>query len=183
MPRALGSVIPKLCVVNEEEIRRFNKMQEDEIEQQSEAARGRSGLQREMRSKQIRVNWAFLRLVMWNARSFQQSLRFEILKIDPSKSALDYEPHEQLSLELIDEATAMRWRLFGWQASFLLRAAFGLAIDHQILMIFVAAYKQLELEMVNLASMADNDIFRQMLIQRLGLDRWDVIDGGSSPAA
>lgn len=177
--RALGSILPKLCVVNEDEIRRFNKIHEDEIEKQGEAPR----LRREIRRKQIRVNCAFLHMVIWNARSFQQGLRFEVMKIDPSKSAFDYEPHEQLSLLLIEEATAMRWRLFRWQANFLLRAALGLSIDHQILMTFVAAYKQLELEMVHLASMADNDTFRQMLIERLGLDKWDVIESGSTPAS
>jgi hypothetical protein len=179
VPRALGSVLPKFCVVNSDEIQRYNKTGKPF----GEDNRQRSRVRRELRWKQICVNWGYLRQMTWNTRLIQQVVRFEIMKIDPSKSGLAYEPQEQLALELVEESAKMRQQLFRWQLSLLLRAILRLNIDHRVLIALLAQYKQLEQEIVNLAGMAEDDCYRQMLIERLGLNNWGLIEGGSAEPA
>ncbi len=175
VPRALGSILPKLCVVSSDEILRYNETEDEE--------KAAPHLQREVRWKQICVNWGYLRQMMWNTRLFQQATRFERMKIDPTKSALDYEAREQLALELVDESADMRRELYKWQIRLLMRAMLAQRIDQRVLITLLGQYKQLETEMVTFAGMAEDDCYRQMLIERLGLSGWGLIEGGSSTPA
>ena len=177
--RALGSVIPKFCVVNSDEIRRYHRTGK----LFGEDTRPPSQLRREVRWKQICVYWGYLRQMTWNTRLIQQAIRFEIMKIDPSKSGLAYEPQERLALELVEESAKIRQDLFRLQVNLLFRAILRLNIDHEIVMALLAQYKQLEQEIVTLAGMAEDDCYRQMLIERLGLNNWGLVEGGSPEPA
>jgi len=172
-PLAFGCIIPKLCIVGSEEILRYHKGREDE----DPAAKH---LRRETLWKQFRVNWGYLCEQAWNTTLFQKALRFEIMKIAPAKSALEYQPQERLALELLEEATAMRRRLFRAQGRFLVRAMLGLSIDYHVLTILLGQYKQLEQEMITLVGMAGDECYRLMLVERLGLTNWGLLEGGSS---
>jgi hypothetical protein len=174
-PRALGTIVRKLRVVSSDEIVRYNATEDQEEEVASH-------LRRQVRWKQICVNWGYLRQMIWNTRLFQQATRFEAMKIDPAKSALQYEPREILALELVDDTTDMRLKLYKWQLNLLMRAIFGLRVEQPILISLLEQYKQLEEDIIGLAGMAEDDCFRQMLIERLGLN-WGVVDGGSATPA
>jgi hypothetical protein len=173
-PRALGVIIPRLCVVGSDEILRYNEMDADQAEKH---------LRREARWKQFRVNRGYLNGMAWNTTLFQRALRFEKMKIDPGKSALDYQPRETLVWELVDDAAAMRWELFRWQAALLARSLLGLSGGQQVSISLLAKYKHLEQEMVALAGMADDDCYHAMLIERLGLNSWGLHEGGASEPA
>jgi len=175
-PLALGCIIPKLCAVGSEEIIRYNDVSED-------VSPVPNHLRREVRWAQFRVNAGYLREMSWNTTLFQRALRFEKMKIDPSKSALEYQPREILALRMVNEAATVRLKLFRWQATLLSRAILGLTVDQQVLIRLLAQYKHLEQEIVTLASMADDDCFHQMLIERLGLMDWNLYEGGSSTPA
>src|SRR5437016_8704324 len=175
-PLALGCIIPKLCAVRSEEILRYNEVNEDD-------SRVASHLRREVLWMQSRVNSGYLREMAWNTTLFQCALRFEKMKIDPSKSALKYEPRETLVSELVNEAAVMRWQLFRWQVSLLSQATLRLSMNQQVLITLLAQYKHLEQEMVTLASMADDDCFHKMLIERLGLTNWNLYEGNSPTPA
>jgi hypothetical protein len=110
---------------------------------------------------------------------FQRAVRFEKMKIDPVKSALEYEQREILILELVNQADEMRWTLFRAQAVLLLRTMLRLGIEQELFIILLAQYKKLEEDIVALAGMAEDDCYRQMLIERLGLNDWGLIEGGS----
>jgi len=181
-PLPLGCIIPKLCVVCPDEILRYNRVDENDDKDNEESRAGKH-LQREIRWAQFRVNWGYLCQMARNTTQFQRALRFEKMKIDPSKSALEYQPHERLALELVNEAAEMRWKLFRWQAGLLSRTMLRLSTHPQVVINLLAHYKQLEQEMVTLADMAEDDCFRQMLIERLGLTNWGLYDGGSPTPA
>jgi hypothetical protein len=114
---------------------------------------------------------------------FQRAVRFEKMKIDPKKSALDYEPREVLILELVDQADKMRRMLFRAQANLLLRMIFRLGIDQETFISVLGHYKKLEEDIVALAGMAEDDCYREMLVERLGLSNWGLIEGGSAEPA
>jgi hypothetical protein len=171
-PLALGCIIPKLCVVGSAEILRYNKKEDDE-------QRTAKHLWREVRWKQFRVNWGYLCEEASNTMLFQRAVRFEKMKIDPVKSALEYEQREILILELVNQADEMRWTLFRAQAVLLLRTMLRLGIEQELFIILLAQYKKLEEDIVALAGMAEDDCYRQMLIERLGLNDWGLIEGGS----
>lgn len=171
-PLALGCIIPRVCVVGSEEILRYNKAEVD----QSVARH----LRRQVLWKRFRVNWGFLRQETWNTALFQRAVRFEKMKIDPAKSALEYEQREILILELISEAAELRWKLFRSQGSLLFRVLVGLTIDQEVLITLLGEYKQLEEDIVALAGMAEEDFYREMLVERLGLGDWGLIQGGAS---
>jgi hypothetical protein len=166
--------------VRPDEILRYNRVDEDGDKEDNRVGKH---LQREVCWAKFRVNWGYLCQMVRNTTQFQRALRFEKMKIDPSKSALDYQPHERLALELVNEATEMRWKLFRWQAGVLSRTMLRLSTDPQVLINLLAHYKQLEQEMVTLADMAEDECFRQMLIERLGLTNWGLYDGGSPTPA
>jgi len=172
-PLALGCIIPKLCVVGSAEILRYNKKEEDE-------QRTAKHLRREVRWKQFRVNWGYLCEEASNTMLFQRAVRFEKMKIDPVKSALEYEQREILILELVYQADEMRWTLFRAQAALLVRTMLRLSVDQEIFITLLAQYKKLEEDIVALAGMAEDDCYRQMLVERLGLNDWGLIEGGSA---
>jgi hypothetical protein len=165
-PRALGSILPKLCVVSSDEIQLYCGLHEEEP--------AVNHLQRELRRGRICVVWGYLREMAWNTKLFQQALRFEKMKIDPAKSSLDYEPRETLVLELVDEAAARRWLLVKAQMSMAARALLGLNVKQRALKALLAQYKHLEQEIVTLTSMAQDDCYYTMLVERLGLTNWGL---------
>lgn len=175
-PLALGCIIPKLCVVGSAEILRYNKKEDDE-------QRTAKHLWREVRWKQFRVNWGYLCEEASNTMLFQRAVRFEKMKIDPVKSALEYEQREILILELVYQADEMRWTLFRAQAALLVRTMLRLGVDQEIFITLLAQYKKLEEDIVALAGMAEDDCYRQMLVERLGLNDWGLIEGGSAGPA
>ena len=172
-PLAMGCIIPKVCVVGSVEILHYNKRNVEE-----EQSTGKH-LQREVLWKQFKVNWGYLSEETWNTSLFQRAVRFEKMKIDPKKSALDYEPREILILELVDQADKMRRMLFRAQAGLLLRMIFRLGIDQETFISVLGHYKKLEEDIVALAGMAEDDCYREMLVERLGLSNWGLIEGGS----
>jgi hypothetical protein len=175
-PLALGCIIPKLCVVGSAEILRYNKKEGDE-------QRTAKHLWREVRWKQFRVNWGYLCEEASNTMLFQRAVRFEKMKIDPAKSALEYEQREILILELVYQADEMRWTLFRAQAALLVRTMLRLSVDQELFITLLAQYKKLEEDIVALAGMAEDDCYRQMLLERLGLNDWGLIEGGSAEPA
>ena len=175
-PLVLGCIVPKVCVVASREILGYNRTEEGKEPRKRH-------LRREVRRKQFRVNWGYLREEAWNTSLFQRAVRFEKMKIDPRKPGLEYEPREVLILELVDEAAALRWKQFRWQLMFLLRAKLGLSIDKDICKALLLDYKQLEEDFLALAEMTDDGSWRQMLVDRLGLTNWGVIHGGASEPA
>jgi hypothetical protein len=175
-PLALGCIMPKVCFVGSVEILHFNKKNLDE---QLKAKH----LRREVLWNQFKVNWGYLCQETWNTTLFQRAVRFEKIKIDPAKSALEYEPRETLILDLVDEANKVRWMLFRAQASLLMHAFFRLSIDQETLISVLGYYKKLEEDIVALAGMAEDDCYRQMLVERLGLNNWGLIEGSSADPA
>jgi hypothetical protein len=103
----------------------------------------------------------------------QQALRFEKMKIDLAKS-LDSESRETLVLELVDEAAARRWLLIKAQMNMAVRALLGLNVKQRTLKALLAQYKHLEQEIVTLTSMAQDDCYYTMLVERLGLTNWSL---------
>jgi hypothetical protein len=101
------------------------------------------------------------------------------MKIDPSKPGLKYEPREVLILELLDMATELRWMQVRWQFALLLRFKLGLNINRETFLALLAEYKELEEQMIALAT-AEGEWLRGMLAERLGLVNWRVIEGGQS---
>jgi hypothetical protein len=177
-PLAMGCIIPKVCVVGAVEILRYNKKDKSEDEQSVA-----KHLRREVLWKQLKVNWGYLCEEAWNTTLFQRAVRFEKMKIDPTKSALQYEQREILILELVDQTDEMRWTLFRAQATLLFRTALRLSIDQEIFITVLAQYKKLEEDIVALAGMAEDDCYREMLMERLGLNNWGLIEGGSPEPA
>lgn len=175
-PCAFGTILPKLCVVSSDEIQRYNKIE----------GKG-SGivrhLRREVRAKQIGVNWGYIRQMAWNTRLFQQATRFEKMKIDPAKSAFDFEPREHLILELVNESADTRRELYKCQITVLVRTILRLDIPQRIFIKLLGQYKHLEQEMLILASMSEDGSYYQMLVDRLGLNDWGLIQGGTSTPA
>jgi hypothetical protein len=47
----------------------------------------------------------------------------------------------------------------------------------------LAYYKKLEDDIIELAGMAEDDCYRRMLIERLGLNNWRLIPGGGADPA
>lgn len=104
-----------------------------------------------------------------------RAVRFEKIKIDPTKSALEYEPRETLILELVDEANKVRWMLFGAQTALLIRTLLRLSIDQEMFLSVLGYYKKREEDIVELAGMAEDDCYREMLVEKLDLNNWRLI--------
>jgi hypothetical protein len=175
-PLAIGCIMPKVCVVGSVEILHFNKKKLDE---QLKAKH----LLREVLWKQFKVNWGYLCQETWNTTLFQRAVLFELMKIDPTKSALEYNSRETLIAALVDEAAKIRWMLFRAQATLLMRAFFRLSIDQEMFLSVLGYYKKLEEDIVELAGMAEDDCYREMLVERLGLNNWRLISGGFADPA
>ena len=171
-PLVWGRIIPRVCAVRSGDILDYNEKAEDE-----KPVGWR--LRREMRRKQFKVNSEYLGEEITNTTLFLRALRFEKLKIDPRKPGLEYEPREIVVLELVDEAAELRWKQVRCQLVLLLRAKLGLNVDKEVFLTMLAQYKKLEEEIIALAGMGDN-WFRGMLVERLGLMDWRVIEGGDS---
>jgi hypothetical protein len=177
-PLAMGCIIPKVCVVGSVEILQYNKRNMAEGEESD----GKH-LRREVLWQQFKVNWGYLSEEVWNTSLFQRAVRFEKMKIDPKKSALDYEPREILILELVEQADKMRRMLFRAQATLLFRMSLRLSIDQGMFISILGHYKKLEEDIVALAGMAEDECYREMLVERLGLNNWGLIEGGSPEPA
>jgi hypothetical protein len=136
-------------------------------------------LAREVCEHHFKVNWGYLRSQATNTALFQQALLFEKMKIDPQKPGLKYEPWEVLVLELLGEATRLRWLQVRWQLTLVLRFKLGLRINRQIFVTLLAEYKRLEEHIIALAGV-EGEWLRGMLVERLGLMDWHVIEGGGS---
>jgi len=176
VPRPLGCILPKLCVVNSDEIQRYCGMEE-------EGNPLPSHLRQEARRKQVRIVREYVSGMTWNTKLFQQALRFEKMKIDPAKPGLEYQPQETLVLALVDEATEKRRLLVRARMVLAVRAMSGQEIDQRALGQLLAQYKHLEQEMLALTGMAQDDCYYAMLVERLGLNAWGVHEGGSSTQA
>jgi hypothetical protein len=173
-PVALGSALPKVRVVSSDEIHEYCDNRKSETVIYS---------RRDTRWKQFEVTRKYISQMTWNAKLFQQVARFEGLKIDPAKSSFDYAPRETLTLRLAEEAAGVRWLLVKGQIRLTVRAVSGLRIREETaekLRHLVAEYKQLEQDAVALVGMATDDCYYAMLIERLGLSSWGLIEGGSS---
>lgn len=175
-PRALGQILPELYCVASDEISRYDEFLDEEYATKPH-------LRRTLRRHQIMVNRAYLSQMAGNTRLFQQVVRFEAIKIDPGKSSFDYEPRETLIVNLVDEFAKARWELVKARADLLKRSIFRLAISQDVLMKLLGTYKRLEQQMLALAGMADDDRYRLMLVERLGLHNWGVLEGGASRPA
>ena len=173
-PVAFGCIIPQVCVVNAEEIQAYCRTL-DELEEKE------NHLELERRWKQLRILWGFLREMTSNTRLFQGAVRFEHTKIDPAKSSLDYQARETLIFELVPEAAEMRMRLYKAQVKLLSRTILGLRADQRVLIRLLRQYKQLEQDIIALASMSEDTCYRDMLIENLGLANWRIFEGGSEP--
>jgi hypothetical protein len=171
-PLVWGRIIPRVGPIRAHEVMDYN----EECEA-AEAGGSRPG--REVRRHQFKVNWGYLRSEITNTVLFQQALLFEKMKIDPSKPGLKYEPREVLILELLDMATELRWMQVRWQFALLLRFKLGLNINRETFLALLAEYKELEEQMIALAT-AEGEWLRGMLAERLGLVNWRVIEGGQS---
>lgn len=169
---AFGCIIPKVCVVNAEEIKGYC------LETLERAA---NHLGRERRLRQFRILWGFLREMSANTRLFQGASRFEQIKIDPCKSALDFEQRETLIFELMPETAEMRMKLYKAQVNLLTRTVLGLKVDRNVLLSILGDYKRLESDIIALAGMSKDTCYRDMLIEALGLGRWRIFEGGSEP--
>jgi hypothetical protein len=174
-PVALGSAFPKMCVVNSDEIHEYRDDRKSDT-----ASYWQPGTQ----WKQVRVTRKYIGPMTCNTKLFQQVARFEVLKINPSKSSIDYSPRETLALSLADEAAAVRWLLIKGQIGIAVRAVSGIGIREEAverLLQLTREYKQLEQDFVALVGMATDDCCYAMLIERLGLSNWwGLIEGGSS---
>jgi len=173
-PKALGRVLPKLCVVDADEILRYKEVFQDEWTTKPH-------LRRALRRNQIKINWGYFSQMRSNAFCFQQVARFEDLKIDPGKSSFEYDTRELTIENILDESARLRSEIFSARIDLLKRALFGGLIDQERLDTLLGKYKALEHEMVELANMAKDTTCRDMLIERLGLTNWKIFDGGSTP--
>lgn len=171
--RALGCIFSKLCVVSYQEIKRYYELLEAEGQIPSH-------LWREIRRKKAYVIGEFVRQMMSNTRSFQQAVRFDDKKIDPRKSSLEHDLRESLVKSLVEETAALRWELYKCQVSLLFRATLKLNVDQDVLMDLLRQYKKLEEDMVELTRWAEDRSYVEMLMERLGLLSWGVVNGGGS---
>jgi hypothetical protein len=178
-PVALGSALPKLCVVSADEIYFYCENAGKENEDGSH-------LRQQAWRKQLRVTRGYVGQMACNTKLFQRVALFEEMKIDPAKSSLEYETQETLILRLVDESAQVRWLLAKAQMGLAIRVFAGPRTRQQALakvLQLVAEYKQLEQDVVALVGMASDDCYYTMLVERLGLSNWRLFDGGSVPTS
>ena len=164
-PIALGSIIPKCVVVSGVEILEF--CESSETNPTYNHSKGKS---RWLRLKIVRN---YISQMKWNAKLFLQLARFELLKIDPTKSSLDYDSRETLILRLAEDAVTVRWLLMKAQVALWVHFYSGKEIKAyavHTLMKMIGEYKVLEDNAVQLVGMATETCYLPMLSERLGLD-------------
>jgi len=136
-------------------------------------------LGREAGRRKFAVNWGYLRAEVKNTTLFQRALLFEKDTIDARKAGSEYEVSELATLELLDEATELRWQQVRCQVILLLRAKLRLSIDKEVFVNLFVRYKFLEKHMLALAG-TKGKWLQDMMTERLGLTEWRVIEGGQS---
>lgn len=171
-PLLWGCIVNRVVPVRAHLVLDYNEQIDDE-----EPLGGRLG--REARRQQFKVNWGYLCAETQDTALFLQALRFEKLKISAAKPGLKYEPREVAVVELINEATELRWKQVRWQVILQLRAKLGLKIDREMFLTLLVHYKNLEEHMIALAETEGNWL-KDMLLERLGLMEWRVISGGQA---
>lgn len=175
-PIALGSQIPRFCVVSADEIRDYCESSENDTHQRPEGRQSRWG--------RVRVARNYIAQMTWNAKLFLQVARFEQLKINPAKSSLDYDPRETLILRLAEDATEVRLLLIKAQIALITQAFSGQEIKDYAsrrLQKLVGEYKQLEFNAIALVGMAKDECYYVMLRERLGLGSWKLDDDLAAP--
>jgi hypothetical protein len=170
-PLVWGSILGKVGPARAHLVLDYNKQLDEE------EAEGRVG--RKERRQQFKVNWGYLLSETKNTTLFLQTLRFEKLKIKENKRGLQYDPQEMAIVALIDEATELRQNQVRWQVSLQVRSKLGLKIDRSMFLTLLVYYKNLEKGMVALAEVEGNWL-KDMLLERLGLTEWRLIEGGQS---
>jgi hypothetical protein len=171
-PLVWGCIITKVVPARAHLVLNYNKQLDDE-----DPIEDRLG--RKARRQQLKVNWGYLRGETNNTTLFLQALRFEELKIKESKRGLKYDPQETAIVALIDEATKLRWQQVRWQVTLWSRSALGLKIDRSMFLTLLVHYKDLEEGMLALAEV-EGKWLKDMLLERLGLTEWRLIEGGQS---
>jgi hypothetical protein len=174
-PLVWGSILNRLGPVRAHQVLDYN----DQLDKEERLGRR---LVREVRRQQFKVNWGYLRRETKNTTLFLQALRFEKLKIKADKSGLKYDPQEVAIIGLIDEAMELRWKQVRWQLVLQLRRKLGLPIDRRIFTTLFVYYKNFEKQMVALAETEGNWL-KDMLLERLGLTEWRLIEGGGQSKA
>lgn len=163
-PIALGSVIPKFRVVSGVEILEYCESND------TNHTYNRS--KRKSRLEKLKIFSNYIAQMKWNTKLFLQLARFEQLKIDPTKSSLDYDSRETLILRLAEDAVTVRWLLIKAQIALLPHVFSGKEIKtyavHTLLKM-VGEYKVLEDNAVQLVGMATETCYLPMLSERLGL--------------
>lgn len=172
-PRALGRILRKLGVVDVDEILQFKEIFEQEW-------KSKPHLRRVLRRNQIRIYSDYYGQMGSNAFRFQQVARFEELKIDPGKSSFDYDAREALITDLLDDTASLRSEIFEARVDLVKGALLGRLIDQERFQTLLGKYKGLEHDMVELANMAKDTTCRDMLIERLGLANWRIVNGGTA---
>lgn len=171
-PLVWGLILGKIGPVRAHNVFDYNKKLESE-----EGLNWRA--RRESRQQQFKVNWGYLSVQTKNTSAFLQALRFEKLKIKSSKPGLQYERLEVAIVALIEEANELRWQQVRWQFVLQLRGKFGMGVDKETFNNLLVQYKFFEENMVALAQ-AEGLWLYDMLVERLGLTEWRVIEGGQS---
>lgn len=171
-PRALGRILPKLCVVDADEILRYK-------EELATEWRVKPHLRRTLRRNQIRINSSYFSQMGTNTLLMQQVARFEDLKIDPGKSSFEYDSREVLIVSLFDESARLRSEIFHARVDLVKRTFLGGSVDQDRLDTLLGKYKLFEQDFIALAGMAEDATCRNMLIERLGLTNWRIVNGGS----
>jgi len=173
-PLVWGRILPDLGPVRAHEVLDYNEQIENE-----EPIRGRLG--REARRRKFAVNCAYLRAEATNTVLFQRALFFEKDTIDAKKPGSEYKLTELATLELLDQATELRWEQVRCQIVLQLRAKLRLKVDKEIFVNLFVRYKVLEEHMLELAG-TKGKWLQDMMMERLGLTEWQVIEGGRSEA-
>jgi hypothetical protein len=175
-PICLGLAINDLCVVSADEISAYLKAQ-DKVEKKKTPPH----LEGPRRRLKCKVLFGYTTGKMLNTTRFQAIALFEVDKIDKTKSSLKYGALELLVLQLVKDATEMRLRIFRTQVKLIVHLVLGRRFDHSIVNELLQDYKLLEMDMAHLADMSEDRVYRDMLVERLGLSQWRIFRDGPGP--
>jgi len=106
-------------------------------------------------------------------------LLFEKDTVDAKKPGSEYSLPELATLELLKVATDLRWMQVRCQIVLQLRAKLALKVDKEVFVELFLHYKILEHDMLELAG-TKGKWLQDMMMERLGLTEWRVIEGGRS---